>query len=775
MKNQNIITTTGQNIKNFIPAEQIKTITENAVYFILSVFISKGVAFGMYVPFGTAFLAAVPYKNMVFSLIGTIVGYILPSEVNIGIRYISTAISIFAIRWTLNDLSKIVQNKLYAPIISFATTIATGLAINIYNITDLNRVVMYLAEALISGFSSYFFCKSIYFFYQKKTKIKQAELVYLCLTVFILILSLMSVTIGYVSLGKVLAILVIIFCARYLGVVGGSIAGISAGVIFGLTFKEPSYVMGAYSFGGLMAGFVSNFGRVPCCLSFLVASIIISIQTGDTSVIISGIYEVLIASIVFIFLRDDIGDKFSCLFSSQISQERQDGIKNTVIMRLDFVSKALSNISESISFVSEKLSQIGQNKQKDACLASIDKVCSGCGLKTFCFDEKNVDTSNTFSQINKILNHSGKINKDNFPTSFISRCGRITELTNTINDFYKEFSEKKISEKRALEVRNFISEQFSEVSLLLTDIVTEIKNYDFFDIDLSKKIKLELKKLSITPTNVCCRYDKLGRLSIEIEIIDVEKDNLDKINLSKFLSKISLKKLDLPHINHDKEICRIQLTEKPNFKLQVGVAQHVCKNGTLCGDNYIQFNDGMGRIIFILSDGMGTGGRAAVEGAMACKIMENLIKSGMNFKTAAKITNSILLIKSEDEFLATLDIFCVDLFSGNLNIFKAGAPLTLLNKNNKIIRCEQSSLPIGILKEINVAEYNDIITNGDKVLMVSDGAISHGDTWLNDIFENWKEEDSQSFADSVINKILHDKNKDFDDDITVVAMKLSEC
>ena len=57
-------------------------------------------------------------------------------------------------------------------------------------------------------------------------------------------------------------------------------------------------------------------------------------------------------------------------------------------------------------------------------------------------------------------------------------------------------------------------------------------------------------------------------------------------------------------------------------------------------------------MVFILSDGMGTGGRAAVEGALACKIMESLIKSGMSFFTAAKITNSALRVKSEDEVLS---------------------------------------------------------------------------------------------------------------------------
>ncbi len=36
-----------------------------------------------------------------------------------------------------------------------------------------------------------------------------------------------------------------------------------------------------------------------------------------------------------------------------------------------------------------------------------------------------------------------------------------------------------------------------------------------------------------------------------------------------------------------------------------------------------------GRFVAIISDGMGTGGRAAVDGAMASNIMGNLVKAGL--------------------------------------------------------------------------------------------------------------------------------------------------
>ncbi len=64
---------------------------------------------------------------------------------------------------------------------------------------------------------------------------------------------------------------------------------------------------------------------------------------------------------------------------------------------------------------------------------------------------------------------------------------------------------------------------------------------------------------------------------------------------------------------------------------------------------------------------MGTGGRAAVDGAMATGVMEMLLKAGIGFDCALRIVNSALIAKSGDESLATVDVAMFDLFSGKRN------------------------------------------------------------------------------------------------------------
>lgn len=63
-------------------------------------------------------------------------------------------------------------------------------------------------------------------------------------------------------------------------------------------------------------------------------------------------------------------------------------------------------------------------------------------------------------------------------------------------------------------------------------------------------------------------------------------------------------------------------------------------NEKLCGDTFESFYDGRGNYVVILSDGMGTGPRAALDSAMASGLMARLVKAGFGFQSALRLVNS---------------------------------------------------------------------------------------------------------------------------------------
>ena len=147
------------------------------------------------------------------------------------------------------------------------------------------------------------------------------------------------------------------------------------------------------------------------------------------------------------------------------------------------------------------------------------------------------------------------------------------------------------------------------------------------------------------------------------------------------------------------------MCQRPALEVGRGFSQAAAQNGAFCGDCASVFSDGCGRLLAVLSDGMGTGGRAAVDGAMTCAMAESLLKAGIGFDSMLETVNAALMAKSGDESLATLDLTCIDLFTGEAEFRKAGAACTLVRRGRHAEVIEASSVPVGIMPGVTFACY----------------------------------------------------------------------
>ena len=177
----------------------------------------------------------------------------------------------------------------------------------------------------------------------------------------------------------------------------------------------------------------------------------------------------------------------------------------------------------------------------------------------------------------------------------------------------------------------------------------------------------------------------------------------------------------------------------------------------------------------MLSDGMGSGGRAAVDGAMASGLTARLIQAGFGPDSVLRMVNSALMVKSGDESLSTLDIMELDLFNGKAEFRKAGASPTLLCSMGRVSRIEKSSLPIGILRDIRAERSEDTLVDGDIILMCSDGVYSAGTEWVEDILKEFdpKIGDLKRLVEDIA-YAARSRQKEHQDDITVIAVLVNK-
>ena len=146
---------------------------------------------------------------------------------------------------------------------------------------------------------------------------------------------------------------------------------------------------------------------------------------------------------------------------------------------------------------------------------------------------------------------------------------------------------------------------------------------------------------------------------------------------------------------------RVRLYERPPLKALVSASQYTGSEGTCSGDAYQSFYDGTGNFIVVLSDGMGTGKRAALDGTMSAGLAAKLMAAGFEADSTLKIVNSAMLLKIEDGVHFHPRHRKINLYTGETTVFKAGAA-SYARRKGKTIKIEKSSLPLGIIQDMDL-------------------------------------------------------------------------
>lgn len=753
-------------------AAPAKTAARQFIGFTAGLLCARGIVFGQYAPFGVAAAAAMPYPMLWSVMLGSALGYLLPSAAAVPVHYIAALLAAAAIRWTLNDLIRLRTQPWFAPMTAFLPMLATAIAIVLVNGTSGSVTALYITESFLAGGGAYFISRSTAAMESGRSVGEWSTQETAC-TAFaagLLVLALSGLSVAGVSAGRILAVLAILFCARYGGVGGGSVSGISAGIVFSLSAPGLGYLSGAYALGGLMAGIFSPMGRLASAAAFVISNTIASLQAGSRAGMISGLYEVMAATVIYMILPARTGSALMGMFSRSDDAERAEGLRRSVIMKLDYAAKALGSVSESVEEVSRKLAASSAPDITGVYHKAVDEVCLNCGLKSYCWDRNYTDSMNSFNDMTEKLKSKGRIGREDFSPQFASHCSRLNQMADVVNRNYSEFSIKDAAETRAQQVRSVVADQFETTSRMLEEMAGELELYEKFDFVSAQKVEETLRLAGIQPFDVSCRTDRFGRMTVEAVCAPVECARLNRTELTQEISRACGRTFQRPCISTVKGKCRLQMNEMPAYRIRTGCAQHTCGNGKLCGDCWQCFLDGNGRQIAIISDGMGTGGRAAVDGAMACGIMARLTKAGIGFDAALKIVNSALLVKSGDESLSTMDIAALDLFSGNAEFLKAGAPTSMLRRSGKALMVDTPSLPIGILNDTRFSKSSETLSEGDLLILMSDGALSSGSDWIAEDVEKWEGRIPQELAEALVSKAIARRSDGHDDDITVLVL-----
>lgn len=736
-------------------------ISAAAVGFIMS----RGAVLGNLLPFGISFIAGCSLTYTPAAATGVFLGYFIPAIGSGGFKYIAAAFAVVAVKLLLGGLKRLSSNPIFLSAMAFLASFLTSAV----TLSGLNfNFLSVLCESLFSAMGAFFVCRCFNSFKNAAAGLRADELASLSVLIGMALTGINGFTFNGISLGHILGIAVILTAAKYGGILSGSVSGITVSFAMCLSGVSGEIAV-VYAFTGLIAGVFSSFGKYVQTAVPLVFSLAGSVMSGSPVLIAQTVIEAALGSALFLAVPRRAGIRLGKLFSAYPRLSAPDGVKRSLSMRLDIAAGALCDVSDTVEQVAAELSKINSPDFGSVITAVEQDACAGCKLRLHCWESKRDDTLKAVLEMTNAVKSGERSPENAAPEEFKGRCLRVARVANAAYKRYSDYASRIAAENRIDEVRGVVSDQFDGISAMLSELSRELEKDDRFDNSAAEKAAAALKNLDIRVEECSSKTDKFGRMTIEMRVKKDPSLIINKLQVMKMVSVVCERDFDIPSVSENGGEIFIVLNEHAALRVDVGVEQKCASDSAMCGDAYKYFFDGRGHFIMILSDGMGTGGRAAVDGAMASGLMCRLIKAGFGYDCSLRILNSSMLFKSTDESLATVDIASIDLFTGRVELYKAGAAPTLVRRSGRTGKAESTSLPAGILREVSFDKAVVRCKENDIVVLMSDGAVSEGTEWIKDEIEGFEGGTAEQLSERICEGAKRRRTDGHEDDITVMT------
>ena len=733
---------------------------------VMGLLVPRATPFGELTPFGVGLAACTGAANLP-TLLCLTVGYLLGGALSPW-RYIATIAMVGAIRWVLDALPGWNQRRFTAPVIAFAACAGTGLILLAGSGADFYRTVLILAESGVAAGSTLFFDAALRLTHQEEgylpTAANQTAVV---LTGAVAVMAASTVAVGGFAPGRVAAVFLVLILARSGREAGGSIAGCILGGAMALAVPGQAPLAAALALGGLLAGLFSRFGRPVEAALFCAGAGVVLLGEADEAALFH-LYEIFTACLLFVLLPREWDRRLCRLFIRSRDLPAVEGIRRMTTMQLRVADRALAEVAQTVDTVSQRLARHGAPDMAALYRGCRTGVCGACPMRELCWEQNGDRLMAGLERLTPILQQTGAVTPEQLE-GYAATCRRKEQLAEEVTRSYEQYLAREGAWSRLAEIQQAVDGQFTGTGALLRGLAAQLEDRSQVDMELSGRILTVCEDYGMVVQDALCTRDRGNRLTVDI--LTQEGSAPAGGKWLRQMEQVCGRRFAPPTEAYWGNHLRITLTEPPRYRVETGVFSHRCRRERLCGDT-TQICPLPQGLLAVLSDGMGCGGRAAVDSAMAAGITTRLWGAGFPPEGVLQTVNTALLVKSREESLATLDVAVVDTHTGRFDSYKAGAAATLLLSQGRVSRLDRPGLPVGILPSIRYEHSTDHLAEGDILLMVSDGALAGGTAALEEILQRHSATGSMQELAVAVCEAARNAEGDHSDDITALALRL---
>ena len=646
----------------------------------------------------------------------------------------------------------------------------------------------YLYDAFLNLTEAAICAAGVYVFYtavpvmlsiEERRYISDVEAVCVISVFALLVKSLSSLPLVFGFSPAVIVAIVLLMLINLEGeIYSGAAMGVILGIVSGAGAENICAATGAFSFASLCSGLLKTYERWGVILGFTFANAAMTVFL-NTEILPFDIFEVMIATAIFLVLPDEITDYISSFSAKTVHTPDDAFVSHDKLQKV--ICERLTRLSESFASLASSYTKCFENTSmsKQYIIHMLDtassKICPECGLKYSCWERGYKASYKAMLDMLETAEKKGKLSIGDIPESFASKCIKADAFVSSFNRMFEIYKIEKIWQERLNESRLLVSGQLRGVAGTIGNLAEEFGMC--LDVPAEKQLKTALDREGVRVDDITFLCGKGCEFSVDIIFKSGYCSKKDEQKIISVISDVTDTKIYLSNSRYIDS--RLVLTFKPGcaYGISTGSASVGRDGESVSGDSFIICENAYGETVIAISDGMGTGAGASRESMTATGLLSNFLAAGMRVETSLELINSSLLLRSSGENFATMDVCTVRLSDGIVNFSKSGAAPSYVKNEYGISKIESDSLPFGVLEEESQVK-TEIFTleNSAVILMVSDG--------VSDVFSNDEEDgiirklesmetvNPQIIASVILNTAVELSGGKPDDDMTVVAISV---
>lgn len=683
-----------------------------------------------------------------------------------------------------NRLTRFHRKILAVPLLLFCSVLVGGLAALLYSgITVYNSMVVFFNASICLVLSGVFLFGMPLLLGKPLGKSSSEGVVCMLVMLATAVTGLGDWAVAMFSLRTLFGNLLIMAVASIGGAGLGAASGIAVGLIAGLSTGNAAFAVSVCGVSGLLSGMFRNLGKGAVILGFLVGRIWIFMYFGQVASFIQGILESAGAGLVFALIPQRIFRNWQEQLREKEPVMAKPGLSvQEIMVKIRQIGEAFQEAAAAFSSSALKVEEKGQEEQLAKVLRTVgEQVCERCEKRTECWE---TDFYRTYQGMLTLLQQAQtqKTQEISFPQGLKDNCIHLQEVLERIMAVAERSSLQQHCQKKLVQQRYMVSEQMKAAGRIMDELVFELNKEQMEDQEAGVLLQERAALLDCPLSAVKVKGSK-DAITLEACKHPCNGNKECKNTLLPLAAAIMQEKLTLYAQCGDgqrKKECHLTMQVARRFSVEKGFASLPKEGQSVCGDTASVTNLNKGKVSVLLSDGMGSSSSAAGQSTFAVRLLEKLLTAGFDMEVAVKTVNSMLLLQTTEESFVTVDMAVIDTYSGEADFLKIGAAPSFIKRVREVQVIQASSLPMGILQQIEIKPVQAQLAAGDYLIMVSDGIADilvqgrEKESWLPNYLRRSRHTQPQQLAEDILSQAMILSGKKAQDDMTVLVVKITE-